>query len=169
MFKRTSVILWSLLFAFSTVATVAVAQDEKSAEETKKEAKAPPEPLKFESSHRLQSGGTDISYTVTAEDIYLRDAEGEPTASFFTISYAKAGVENPEDRPVTFIFNGGPGSSSIWLHFGLVGPKLIDIPSDASDPGGPPYRLKDNPWTILRATDLVFVDPVGTGFSKPLG
>ena len=70
---------------------------------------------------------------------------------------------------MTFVFNGGPGSASIWLHFGLVGPRLIDIPSDASDPGGPPYRLRDNPWTILRATDLVFVDPVGTGYSKALG
>ncbi|MGB5661140.1 MAG: serine carboxypeptidase, partial [Thermoanaerobaculia bacterium] len=169
MFKRSLAITWSLVFACSAFAAVTYAQEEKGAEEPKKEAKAPPEPLKFESSHRLQSGGTDIGYTVTAEEIYLRDAEGEPTASFFTISYAKNEVENPEDRPVTFVFNGGPGSSSIWLHFGLVGPKLIDIPSDASDPGGPPYRLKDNPWTILRATDLVFVDPVGTGFSKPLG
>jgi carboxypeptidase C (cathepsin A) len=70
---------------------------------------------------------------------------------------------------VTFVFNGGPGSASIWLHFGLVGPKLIDIPSDASDPGAPPYRLRDNPWTILRASDLVFVDPVGTGYSHALG
>jgi carboxypeptidase C (cathepsin A) len=68
----------------------------------------------------------------------------------------------------TFVFNGGPGSASIWLHFGLWS-KLIDIPSDASDPGAPPYRLRDNPWTILRATDLVMVDPVGTGYSKALG
>jgi carboxypeptidase C (cathepsin A) len=169
MFKRAFVLACPLILAISIVVPVAIAQDETTAEDAKKEAKKPAEPLKFESSHRLQSGGTDISYTVTAEEIYLRDAEGEPTASFFTISYAKDGVESPEDRPVTFVFNGGPGSSSIWLHFGLVGPKLIDIPSDASDPGGPPYRLKDNPWTILRATDLVFVDPVGTGFSKPLG
>jgi carboxypeptidase C (cathepsin A) len=169
MFNRAFVLACPLILAISIVVPVAIAQDETTAEDAKKEAKKPAEPLKFESSHRLQSGGTDISYTVTAEEIYLRDAEGEPTASFFTISYAKDGVESPEDRPVTFVFNGGPGSSSIWLHFGLVGPKLIDIPSDASDPGGPPYRLKDNPWTILRATDLVFVDPVGTGFSKPLG
>jgi carboxypeptidase C (cathepsin A) len=101
--------------------------------------------------------------------MYLRDEKDEATASFFTISYVKKDVERPQDRPLTFVFNGGPGSASIWLHFGMVGPKLIDIPSDASDPGGPPYRLRDNPWTILRATDLVFVDPVGTGFSKALG
>lgn len=139
-------------------------------EASNNEAKAPPpEPLKVVTHHRLQSGGTDLSYTATAEEIYLEDDEGEPTASFFTLSYTLDGVEDPADRPVTFVFNGGPGSSSIWLHLGLVGPKLVDLPSDASDPGAPPYRLKDNPWTILRATDLVFVDPVGTGFSRALG
>lgn len=129
----------------------------------------PPPPRRFVTEHRLQSGGVDLRYTATAEDVYLHDAEGKPTATFFTLSYVKAGVARPEDRPVTFVYNGGPGSSSIWLHFGLVGPRLVDLPSDASDPGAPPYRLRDNPWTILRATDLVFVDPVGTGFSKALG
>lgn len=128
-----------------------------------------PAPRRFVTEHRLQSGGTDLRYTVTAEDIQIKDATGKPTAGFFTISYALSGVAKPEDRPVTFVYNGGPGSSSIWLHFGLVGPRLIDIPSDATDPGAPPYRLKENPWTILRATDLVFVDPVGTGYSKALG
>jgi carboxypeptidase C (cathepsin A) len=138
-------------------------------EKPKGEAPAPPEPKKFVSEHRLQAGGTDLAYTATAEDVYLHDPEGKPTATFFTISYVKKGVSRAEDRPLTFVFNGGPGSGSIWLHFGLVGPKLVGIPSDASDPGAPPYRLKDNPWTILRATDLVFVDPVGTGYSHALG
>ncbi|MEO8277301.1 MAG: peptidase S10 [Thermoanaerobaculia bacterium] len=130
---------------------------------------APPAPRKFISEHRLQGDGLDLAYTATAEEIYLHDAEGKPTASFFTISYFKKGVARQEDRPLTFVFNGGPGSASIWLHFGLVGPRLIDIPSDAADPGGPPYKLRDNPQTLLRATDLVFVDPVGTGYSKALG
>ena len=126
-------------------------------------------PQKFVSEHRLQSGATDITYTATAEDVQIHDNDGKATASFFTISYMKKGVARQEDRPVTFVFNGGPGSASVWLHFGLVGPKLIDIPSDASGPGAPPYKLKDNPWTILRATDVVFVDPVGTGFSHAMG
>lgn len=133
------------------------------------EAPAPPAPAKFVTEHRLQSGSTDLSYTATAEDIYLHDSEGKPTATFFTLSYVKKGVARPEDRPITFVYNGGPGSGSVWLHLGLVGPQRIDIPSDAQDPGAPPYRLKDNPWTILRATDLVFVDPVGTGYSHALG
>jgi len=129
----------------------------------------PPDPIKISTPHRLRSAGTDIAYTATAEEVYLKDLDDKYSASFFTISYTKDGTERPEDRPLTFVFNGGPGSASIWLHLGLVGPRIIDIPSDASDPGGPPYRLRDNPWTILRATDLVFVDPVGTGFSKALG
>jgi carboxypeptidase C (cathepsin A) len=138
-------------------------------EKAKAEAAAQAEPKKFVSEHRLRTGSGDLAYTATAEDVFLRDGEGKPTATFFTISYAKKGVARPEERPLTFVFNGGPGSSSVWLHLGLVGPKLIDIPSDASDPGGPPYRLRDNPWSILRATDLVFVDPVGTGYSHAMG
>ena len=167
---RSTLLLLTVLLASGAAAVHA---QDAAAEAEKKKADAPaaepPAPRKFTSEHRLNSGGTDIAYTATAEDVYLRDAEGKPTATFFTISYVKKGVARSEERPLTFVFNGGPGSASIWLHFGLVGPRLIDIPSDASDPGGPPYRLRDNPWTILRATDLVFVDPVGTGFSKALG
>jgi carboxypeptidase C (cathepsin A) len=117
----------------------------------------------------MKIGGNDFAYTTTSEEIFLKDGDGKNTASFFTIAYTKDGVTNPEDRPVTFVYNGGPGSASVWLHFGLVGPRVVDIPSDATDPGGPPYRLRDNPATILRATDLVFVDPIGTGYSHALG
>ncbi|MCE1204917.1 MAG: hypothetical protein LWW79_09975 [Holophagaceae bacterium] len=126
-------------------------------------------PARFIRQHRLKAGGVDLSYTTTSEEILLKDAEGKPTARFFTIAYTRDGVANPEARPITFIFNGGPGSASIWLHFGLVGPRLVDIPSDAQDPGAPPYKLRDNPATIFRATDLVFVDPIGTGYSRAAG
>lgn len=178
MAKRT-ILGWALAAALAAGAPGWAAEEAKEGKEAKgakggkEKAEAakpePPAPRKYVSEHRFQAGGTDIAYTATAEDIQLKDPKGEPTATFFTISYLKKGVARPEERPVTFVFNGGPGSASIWLHFGLVGPKLIDIPSDASDPGGPPYKLRDNPWTILRATDLVMVDPVGTGYSKALG
>ncbi len=141
-------------------------------EETKAEAKKSEkdaEPVKFVRQHKVHLGTGDLAYTSTAEEIYLKDAEGKNTAKFFTISYAKDGVTNFETRPITFVFNGGPGSASVFLHFGLVGPKVIDIPSDAQDPGAPPYKLRDNPSTIFRATDLVFVDPVGTGYSRAAG
>ena len=130
---------------------------------------APAAPRKFVTHHRFTAGGVDLPYTATAEDIDLKDRDGKPTARFFTISYIAEGVKRQEDRPITFFFNGGPGSSSVWLHLGFVGPRRIDIPSDAQDPGAPPYRLKDNPSSLLRVTDLVEVDPVGTGFSRALG
>jgi len=158
----------ALAVAVLAVAALPARADEPQPD-AKKEAPAPAPPRSFTSEHRLQTGGTDLAYTATAEEIQLHDADGKPTASFFTISYVKKGVTRPEDRPVTFVYNGGPGSASVWLHFGLVGPRLVDLPSDATAPKGPPFALKDNPWTILRATDVVFVDPVGTGYSKALG
>jgi carboxypeptidase C (cathepsin A) len=142
------------------------AADEKPAEKPKK-PEAPP--IKVVTKHHLKADGIDMSYSTTAEEVRLTNKDGDDNASFFTIYYAADGVARPEDRPLTFVFNGGPGSASVWLHLGLVGPKLIDIPSDASDPGAPPYNLRDNPSTILRATDLVFIDPVGTGFSHAMG
>jgi len=169
-------IKWThLAFAFALAALPVFADDPKPAEKEKPAAekekdkdKAEP-PAKFVRQHRMRAGGAEIAYTTTAEEILLKDGEGKNTARFFTIAYTKDGVSNPETRPITFVFNGGPGSASIWLHFGLVGPKLIDIPSDAQDPGAPPYKLRDNPSTIFRATDLVFVDPVGTGYSRAAG
>jgi carboxypeptidase C (cathepsin A) len=170
--RCSRITLAGLLLMALPVAPAVWADDAPAAKSEKPaaaEAKQPAPPLKFVTEHRLQSGGVDLSYTAVAEEIYLHDADGKPTASFFTISYLKKGVSKPEDRPVTFVYNGGPGSSSVWLHFGLVGPRIIDLPPDAKNPGPPPYHLKDNSATILRATDIVFVDPVGTGFSHALG
>ena len=159
------------LLSMGILVLPALAQD-KPADAKPPAAKADDKPdpsAKFVKSHKIHIGSEDLAYTSTAEDVVLKDADGKSTATFFTVSYTKDGVANPEARPLTFVFNGGPGSASVFLHFGLVGPKLIDIPSDATDPGAPPYKLRDNPSTILRATDLVFVDPVGTGYSRALG
>ncbi|HJW93116.1 MAG TPA: hypothetical protein VJ901_05825 [Thermoanaerobaculia bacterium] len=134
-----------------------------------KEKAAVEAPAKFVKQHHYKVNGADVPYTTTAEEILLKDKDGKNTARFFTIGYMKDGVTNTEARPLTFVFNGGPGSASLFLHFGLVGPKLIDIPSDAQDPGAPPYKLRDNPSSIFRATDLVFIDPVGTGYSRSAG
>jgi carboxypeptidase C (cathepsin A) len=155
--------LLALILAF---ALPLFADDAKPADKDKPKEEPP---AKFVRQHKMHLGGADVAYTTTAEDIILKDGEGKSTARFFTISYTKDGVTNPETRPITFVFNGGPGSASIWLHFGVVGPRLIDIPSDAQDPGAPPYKLRDNPNTIFRATDLVFIDPVGTGYSRAAG
>ena len=128
-----------------------------------------PAPTVFTSEHKGRFNGQSISYTAVAGETYLRDIEGNPKASIFTFSYLKKPIQNSANRPVTFIWNGGPGSASTWLHMGGYGPKRIVVPADGSHPGLPPYEIKDAPETILDITDLVFIDPVGTGFSRALG
>jgi carboxypeptidase C (cathepsin A) len=88
-----------------------------------------------------------------------------PAAEMFVVAYTKDGVRDPATRPLTFSFNGGPGSSSVWLHLGLLGPKRVPLDADPA-PTAPPYRLVDNPHGLLEHTDLVFIDPVSTGYSR---
>ncbi|HEX8380093.1 MAG TPA: peptidase S10 [Allosphingosinicella sp.] len=126
-----------------------------------------PEPIVSVTRHAGTFGGQRIGYTATASETYLKAADGTPKASIFSVSY----VKEPRDpaRPVAFLFNGGPGSGSLWLHMGAFGPKRVAIPSDARDDGAPPFPILDNPDSLLDVTDIVFIDPVGTGFSRPLG
>lgn len=128
--------------------------------------------------HTIALDGQTIAYTVTAGAIVLKEeaektgedegaSEGEqPKASIFFIAYTKDGVDDPASRPLTFSFNGGPGSSSVWLHLGVLGPRRVLLDDDGF-PLRPPYRLVDNEASLLDATDLVFIDPVSTGFSRP--
>ncbi len=104
----------------------------------------------------------DLEYTATAQWLVLRKKE-KPSAEVFAVSYVSANADLV--RPVTFVFNGGPGASSAYLHVGAVGPKRVDFPADGSLPAMPP-RLVHNDESWLAFTDLVFVDPVGTGFSR---
>ncbi|MBZ6379780.1 peptidase S10 [Pacificimonas flava] len=108
-------------------------------------------------------GGERITYTATIGETVLEAKDGKPEAVIVTTSY----VKTPRDasRPVFFLFNGGPGSGSVWLQMGAFGPKRVAIPSDARDDGAPPYPLVDNPASLLDVADLVFIDPPGTGFS----
>ncbi len=108
-------------------------------------------------------GGQRIEYRATMRENVLESDDRKPEAVIVTTSY----VKQPRDasRPVFFLFNGGPGSGSVWLQMGAFGPKRVDIPSDARDDGAPPYPLLDNPDSLLDVADLVFIDPPGTGFS----
>lgn len=153
------------LLALVSLPAVALAQpfEEAKASESSVEV---PKPTHFRSEHSGTFNGKRLTYEVDAGETYLRNGEGEPTAAMFSFDYV---VESDERRPVTFIWNGGPGSSSNWLHMGGYGPKRIVVPSDATHPGSAPYTLKNAPETILDATDMVFVDPVGTGFSRAIG
>ena len=128
-----------------------------------------PEPTRFVSEHSGRFNGERIDYQAVAGETYIRDLEGEPRASIFTFAYTKTNLTEKEVRPVTFIWNGGPGSSSTWLRMGSYGPKRIVVPSDARHAGLPPYPVVDAQETILDVSDLVFIDPVGTGFSRALG
>lgn len=128
-----------------------------------------PEPTRFVTQHSGRFNGERVDYEATAGETYIRDLEGEPKATIFTFAYVKTNLAEGEERPVTFVWNGGPGSSSTWLHMGSYGPKRIVVPSDGEHAGLPPYPILDAPETILDVTDLVFIDPVGTGFSRALG
>jgi carboxypeptidase C (cathepsin A) len=137
--------------------------DEKKDKE--KDKKTEPADKVIETKHTITLDGQTISYTAKAGTIVLRNDKDEPTASIFHIAYTRDGVDDLGRRPVTFSFNGGPGSSSVWLHMGLLGPKRVRLEEDGM-PLPPPYRLIDNDQALLDATDLVFIDPVSTGFSR---
>ena len=91
----------------------------------------------------------------------------KPKASIFFIAYIRDDVDDPSKRPLTFSFNGGPGSSSVWLHLGLLGPKRVQLDEEGF-PLAPPYRLIENGYSLLGVSDLVFIDPVSTGYSRPV-
>jgi len=128
-----------------------------------------PEPRSWESRAQITADGERIRYRVIAGETFLRDDEGEPTASIFSTTYLREGVEDPTTRPVAFIFNGGPGSASLWLHMGVFGPKRVVLPSNAEDDGAAPFDIRENPESLIDEADMVFIDPVGTGWSRALG
>ena len=119
--------------------------------------------------HTATINGEEIRYTATTGTLVLKeeiDKEGEkPKASVFFIAYTRDDVEDASKRPITFSFNGGPGSSSVWLHLGVLGPRCVKPDEDGELPQ-PPYALTNNECSILDKTDLVFIDPVSTGFSR---
>ncbi len=111
-------------------------------------------------------GGQKIAYTATAGTLPLTKAYGEPRASVFYVSYERKNAGDGAKRPVTFCFNGGPGSSSVWLHLGAFGPRRVVLPADGVSAPKPPYEMAPNEHSLLDVTDLVFIDPVSTGFSR---
>lgn len=164
--QRTVLLLLCSLFAFAT----ALPQE---GDKEGPESKPIPEPRRFVTEHQIQNGGKQVVYTATASETYLRDSSGEPVASIWSVAYTQKQEKDrpdPARRPVTFVFNGGPGSASVWLHMGLLGPRLVKVDSDArEDDGAAPYPLAPNTEGVLDLTDLVFIDPVGTGFSQVIG
>ncbi|PEQ13139.1 peptidase S10 [Novosphingobium sp. PC22D] len=131
-------------------------------------ASAPVEEREVSSRHSVSVGGRNLAYTATAGTLTLRTLEGKPTASMFYVAYTLDGKPAGTRRPVTFLYNGGPGSPSFWLHMGSFAPVRLET-GDPVTIGPPPYRYGPNPQTLLDKTDLVFLDAIGAGYSRPLG
>jgi carboxypeptidase C (cathepsin A) len=113
---------------------------------------------------RVTVGGTAIDYTARAGTLKIQGEDGKAKADVFFVAYTKDDAD-PTQRPITFCFNGGPGSSSVWLHLGLVGPQRVELDDPHATP--PPGRLVPNEFSLLGVTDVVLIDPVSTGYSRP--
>jgi len=130
-------------------------------------AKEIPEAKQFVTEHEARVGGKKIEYTVTAGTMLMKNEKDEPQALIgYTAYVAKGG--NRKERPIMFAYNGGPGSASIWLHMGILGPQRAVV-TDAGFGNNGPYRRVNNEYSIIDETDLVMIDPVGTGFAKAAG
>ncbi len=116
--------------------------------------------------HEIHVGGRVLKYTATTGFLPVADDQGKVEAHIYYIAYTLDGAPPGGRRPLTFCFNGGPGSSSVWLHMGAIGPRKVKLQPDGHMPA-PPFELEDNQQTWLDQTDLVFIDPVGTGYSRP--
>ena len=144
-------------------------KEDKNKTEEKKEAPPAPKEQTAVTQHTITLAGRELKYTVTAGTMILKEEDEEkgekPKASIFYIAYTLDGVEDDSQRPLTFSFNGGPGSSSVWLHLGVLGPRRV-LMDEQGRPYPPPYKLVENEYSLLDKTDLVFIDPVSTGYSR---
>jgi carboxypeptidase C (cathepsin A) len=161
---------WWLILALLCLAPAA-AQEPRPAEDVKKDGKdqatewPKAEDKLVTTQHQAVIGGKEVRYTATAGTLVLRQEDGKPRANIFFVAYTRDGVPDRAKRPVTFTYNGGPGSSSVWLHLGAFGPRRVAMQEEGMAPP-PPYHLVDNGESLLDVTDLVFIDPVTTGYSR---
>lgn len=155
--KLTPLFLLLLLLS----APLALAEEENK-DKKKKEAEPKP-PVVTE--HEITLDGDTFKFEATAGKLQMKNDEGDVKAEIFFVAYTRNDTK-VHKRPVTFCFNGGPGSASVWLHMGMLGPQRVRVPDDASVPA-PPYVTEHNPYSLLDVTDLVFIDPVSTGYSRP--
>src|ERR1039458_5611525 len=142
------------------------AETHKEADKDKEATAVPPEKT-VATHHEITLGGKTLKYTATAGTVLIRDEEDKPYGSIFYVAYTLDGAD-AQTRPVSFLYNGGPGSASLWLHMGSFGP--VRIMTDSPDPtAGPPYKLVANEYSLLDKSDLVFIDAPLTGYSRAVG
>jgi carboxypeptidase C (cathepsin A) len=115
--------------------------------------------------HTIDVGGQRIAYTATAGTMLLRDDKNKPEASMFYVAYTRDDVTDKARRPMFYSFNGGPGTASVWMHMGFTGPRKVVYDDEGMMPA-PPFRLADNDHAILDIADIVYIDPIGTGYSR---
>lgn len=159
---------WLLALCTLLSAPHAVAAESRGTDTPAATAAADVEDRLVETRHSIQAEGGRVAYRAVTGTTVLRDAKGKPRAEIFSVAYLREGAGDLSKRPVTFVFNGGPGSSAVWLHLGVIGPRRVEF-ADAVQPQPAPYRMVDNVHGLLEVSDLVFIDPVGTGYSRALG
>ena len=152
----TTAVLFAALIAFSLAAFAQA------------DSIAATKPEKFVTRHSIKIDNKLISYTATAGTLVLKNEKDEHIALVGYTAYTKDGETDNSKRPVTFSYNGGPGSSSMWLHIGIMGPRRVVV-NDPLPNGPAPYKMEDNNYSILDVSDVVMIDPVGTGFSRAIG
>lgn len=148
-----------------TVGGTAVAQDDDTEEQAVKDE---PKAESVTTQHSVRVDGNTIRYSATAGLALINNDDEEPIGQFGYTAYVKDGVDNISDRPIMFAYNGGPGSASIWLHMGVLGPRRIPV-VDTEVTGPAPFGAINNEFSILDVADLVMMDPVGTGYARPVG
>ena len=161
--SRLAAVRKPILFACGLALLVIGGNSAAAADETSDSA-----PRRFTTDGRQTIGGVQVRYTAIVAETFLTDPEGKRTASLVSTSYIRNRLPADVARPVVFVFNGGPGSSSLWLHMGLVGPRRVAFGDDVHPETTPPFRIADNADSILDVADVVLFDPPGTGFSRVL-
>ena len=170
---------WTTLAAVLLTATMAMGQETRTprraeaesgaaADGDKKDAPLPiPAETKSETKHDWTAGSRPVHYTATAGNLLIKDEEDKANGSIFYVAYTEDGVA-AKSRPITFLYNGGPGSATIWLHMGSVGP--VRVVTESPKATGPaPYSWVENQYSLIDKTDLVFIDAPLTGFSRAVG
>jgi carboxypeptidase C (cathepsin A) len=169
---RSSLLLFSLLFTPAILLNAQRAANPATAAQGQNPQDRPTLPIPPEKNsvtqHDVMVDGKSIRYSATAGNLLIEGDDEQPSASFFYVAYTMDGVTEPKTRPVTFLYNGGPGSASMWLHMGSVGPVRVVTTSPVATGSGP-YQIVPNEYSLIDRTDLVFVDAIGTGYSRPVG
>ncbi|MGB9429147.1 MAG: peptidase S10 [Gammaproteobacteria bacterium] len=163
--KYLGLVLMMILAAYGMSALAADAPPTKAPADT---SATPPKAEKSVTQGSVTVEGQRVDYDATAGTIILKNDDGKPTGSMFYVAYTKRGVKNENQRPVTFFYNGGPGSSTVWLHMGAFGPHRVQTADHTHTPAAP-YALVNNDYSLLDVTDEVFIDAMGTGYSRIIG